>query len=285
MSTILKALRRLEEERDVQEERPLREQVAAPRAAAPRGMARPLTSLALILGVGVGAGVLAFWSAQRDAKAPAASEASTPRVASSRPAEPAPAAPAPLPPAPVEPTPAPELAGPDPGAALLPEPAPEPERRELPSGALASRVEVVRRPPPEPRIVDSEPAVVEPSAAVPTSVATRPKVPAASPPPPRSARSAPRERTSSVAAQRPAPARPAAPPPKPRAVTPGVHVERTVWHPVSDRRVAVVALDGAGGPREIREGDAVGSLVVSEIEPSGVVFLHQGVELRRRVGD
>jgi hypothetical protein len=68
-------------------------------------------------------------------------------------------------------------------------------------------------------------------------------------------------------------------------VTPGVHVERTVWHPVSDRRVAVVALDGASGPREIREGDAVGSLVVSEIEPSGVVFLHQGVELRRRVGD
>jgi hypothetical protein len=40
-----------------------------------------------------------------------------------------------------------------------------------------------------------------------------------------------------------------------------------------------------GGVEEIQEGDAVGPLVVSKIEPSGVVFEHEGIEIRRRVGE
>ena len=41
----------------------------------------------------------------------------------------------------------------------------------------------------------------------------------------------------------------------------------------------------AGGPaRELHEGDAIGSLVVSEIGPSSVLFLNDGAPLRRRVG-
>jgi hypothetical protein len=70
-----------------------------------------------------------------------------------------------------------------------------------------------------------------------------------------------------------------------RAEIPGLRVERTVWHPVAERRVALIELDQSAERREIREGDAVGPLVVSEIEPSGVVFVHEGVEMRRRIGE
>jgi hypothetical protein len=68
-----------------------------------------------------------------------------------------------------------------------------------------------------------------------------------------------------------------------RTDIPGVLVSSTVWHPRRDRRLAMVALEG-GATRELHEGDAIGPLVVSEIGPSSVVFLHDGVELRRRVG-
>jgi hypothetical protein len=65
---------------------------------------------------------------------------------------------------------------------------------------------------------------------------------------------------------------------------PTVYVERTIWHPMAERRVAVVALEGNDQTLELHEGDAVGPLVVGKIEPSGVFFVHDGVELRRRVG-
>ena len=68
-----------------------------------------------------------------------------------------------------------------------------------------------------------------------------------------------------------------------RANVPDVFVSSTVWHPQKDRRLAKVTLAG-GAAQELHEGDAIGPLVVSVIEPSGVVFLHDGVELRRRVG-
>jgi len=57
-----------------------------------------------------------------------------------------------------------------------------------------------------------------------------------------------------------------------------------MWHPAAERRVAEIEVEGRPEPLVLHEGDAVGPLVVSEIEPSGVVFLHDEVELRRRVG-
>jgi hypothetical protein len=69
-----------------------------------------------------------------------------------------------------------------------------------------------------------------------------------------------------------------------RAPLPEIFVARTVWHPVAERRVAEVEVRGRPEPLRLREGDAVGPLVVGKIEPSGVVFLHEQVELRRRVG-
>jgi FHA domain-containing protein len=68
-----------------------------------------------------------------------------------------------------------------------------------------------------------------------------------------------------------------APPP------PRVSVLRTVWHPLPERRTARVSIEGRGAPLELREGDAVGELVVSRIEPAGVVFEQGGREWRERV--
>jgi hypothetical protein len=61
-------------------------------------------------------------------------------------------------------------------------------------------------------------------------------------------------------------------------------VERTVWHPVAAKRLAVVIV-GSGAPREVREGDEIGTAVVAKIEPSGVIFSEQGMEFRRRIGE
>jgi len=62
-------------------------------------------------------------------------------------------------------------------------------------------------------------------------------------------------------------------------------VESTRWHPASEKRSARVRVQGRKDPLELREGDAVGVLVVSEIQPSGVVFLYGGREIRRGVGE
>ena len=57
-------------------------------------------------------------------------------------------------------------------------------------------------------------------------------------------------------------------------------MEKTFWHPSAERRTALIHTES--GVEEIREGDAVGSLRVSTIEPSGVVFDQRGQEIRRR---
>ena len=65
---------------------------------------------------------------------------------------------------------------------------------------------------------------------------------------------------------------------------PVVYVERTIWHPDASRRVAFVEIDGSGERVELHEGEAVGTLVVEKIEPTGVLFDHRGIEVHRRVG-
>jgi hypothetical protein len=68
---------------------------------------------------------------------------------------------------------------------------------------------------------------------------------------------------------------------------PSVLVTQTIWHPRAERRVAVIErLDASGGEESLRmrEGDRIGSLQLVSIEPTGVVFVHDGIELRRRIG-
>ena len=69
-----------------------------------------------------------------------------------------------------------------------------------------------------------------------------------------------------------------------RPDVPDVTIVRTAWHPSSDRRSAKVRLEATDEVLTLREGDAIGALVVKEISPSAVLFETGGVELRRRVG-
>jgi len=171
---------------------------------------------------------------------------------------------------------------------------PESPKLKLPVGEVPRRVN-----PPRPALGKTGSAEAAPTRAErsePPRPATQPKPPAtpelkppveiaAVAPPP-----APREE--------PVPARTAPPAARPKAAPKSlskstaiaqspvsrVYVERTIWHPYAERRIAIVAIEGREEALELHEGDAVGSLVVGKIEPSGVVFNHDGVELRRRVG-
>jgi len=72
--------------------------------------------------------------------------------------------------------------------------------------------------------------------------------------------------------------------PAKKAALPDVQVAQTQWHPSAARRTALLTL-GSGEAQEVHEGDEVGRFVVSRIEPSAVVFLADGDEVRRRVGE
>jgi hypothetical protein len=65
---------------------------------------------------------------------------------------------------------------------------------------------------------------------------------------------------------------------------PDLTILRTAWHPDPDRRSAKIRLESTNEILNLREGDAVGGLVVQGISPSAVVFKAGEVEIRRRVG-
>jgi len=71
-----------------------------------------------------------------------------------------------------------------------------------------------------------------------------------------------------------------------RAPVPSVVVMRTIWHPRPERRRAELSVEEGGATRtlELREGDYVGPLKLSEIGPLGVTFVLEGVEIQHRVG-
>lgn len=75
--------------------------------------------------------------------------------------------------------------------------------------------------------------------------------------------------------------------PEPRVVAKAgspVRVARTLWHPTPERRLAWVEVDGQIALREVREGERVGPYVVREIEPTAVLFADGLVEMRQEVG-
>ena len=69
-----------------------------------------------------------------------------------------------------------------------------------------------------------------------------------------------------------------------RAKIPAFTVEKTIWHPDADRRVAVVKLVDAEETLRLKEGDAIGPLVVKIIKPGSVLFDHDDIEIRYNVG-
>ncbi len=253
MSTILKALQRLDEEKRAQAGRSLEEQVIARGGAkrpAPRARSPLLVVVALAAVVLLGAG--AWWLR---------SSRPTSALAAHAPQQPEPG---------LHPVPASLEGAPLAGAPL--EEAPEAEPVPPPVAvveaprATPAHHEAIARPAPAP-----EPAVEPP----PPAAAAPPVAPAPAPAP----KAAP---VPAVAVAEPEPAA-AEPEVATIAPRPEVWVERTQWHPTPERRRALVRLAG-DQPRELAEGDAIGALVIREIQPSGVVFLFQGEEFRRGLG-
>lgn len=316
MSTILKALRRLEREKSAPvSERPLREAVATAASAPARrrpGWIAP--ALALLVGVAVGAAALLLWPSAAPepdegaqlARREAPPAAPAPRAAERRPKR---AVPQPMPKRPARPAPATAAEGP-------------------PEEAFASNVEVVPRPPFEPRIAaepshrpsaaaEAPPAPAEPEPAAANTRAAAPPAPtpvappaperaAAKPPPPKPApppkavpppppapapEPEPKLASSSAPEAAAPPAEPPPPPkaapapkPAPAALPPTLRVEKTVWHPLAERRVAVVRTGEGDETLRLHEGERVAGYEVGEIKPSGVVFRRDGEELERKVG-
>ena len=75
----------------------------------------------------------------------------------------------------------------------------------------------------------------------------------------------------------------------PEANTNGVPrfaISGTTWHPYRQRRTADISVESAGGTRtvEVREGEMLGPMKVSEIGPASITFLHEGKVIKRRIG-
>lgn len=247
MSTILKALRRLEEQKSAGASRPLRDEVVL---APSRGAARGGTTRAIVAGVVLACAGAALLFALRTepeievvelVAAPALPEVAAPPPAettitvTAQPSPPAPRVVVPVP------TPSPdfEIVRPDPNAlprALTPPPLPVIREEEM---------EIVEEP-----VRSTRPSVIRP---MPEEYVEEPLEEA---PEPR------------VAARSPS----------------AVRVARTLWHPSADRRLAWVEIDGQTAMREVREGESVGPYVVREIEPAAVVFSDGASEVRREVG-
>jgi hypothetical protein len=278
VSTILKALRRLEEEKTRDgAPRPLREEVASgPGERSGRRWTLLIPVLALAVGAGIGASAWWLWPSELER---AVDTASAPSVAvTPEPLQPVAAPPVEIPP--VEELPPPIE---DANAAALQEAlaAAAPEMPGIPDDAFASDVEVVDRPVPTPRIEPPPPPPVEIAVAEPEPPAPAPRV--EPPTPTRVAREIPPEpdpvperrepeRAASVAP-------PAAPVPAPAA---DVYVTRTQWHPEHTRRSAQVQV--AGQDRSVKEGDVVGDYLVDEIKPTGVILSRDGETIEQKIG-
>jgi hypothetical protein len=285
MSTILKALRRLEEQRRVIDEENLRERILASpeRDAAPPSRLRSVGKtllLTLAAGIVLAAASFGVWSGLGEvADSDAASHAETPapegglasRAAEGSRALPSGSAPRPS---------ASEAAS---AAAVVATPAATPQR---PPVARVSPVPAVSAPPPTLRPVASGPKLADDIALI-----TRPPKPTALPVEARSSPvAAPKEFVVIATAPDPLPVpaklAAAAPPIRriERAPFPEFTVKRIEWHPRAARRVVLIDTGGAAAPRPYGEGENLGVLEIVEITPTAVLFRRDGVEIRRAVG-
>ena len=250
MSTILKALRRLEEQKSVAKPRPLRDEVVLVPARRRSHGGLVIAIAAAFAFALVGGGLVWFFDrAPRDEAAPIAASAPAPDVAAApepvlaaeeeRATEVTVSSPAPSDGAVQQPiVPAPE--SPPDFAVVRPGTQEQPERVAAPlePAAAESGEAAVERPSGVEPMPEVEPDFVD--ADVPTARVARSQSP--------------------------------------------VRVERTLWHPSPERRVAWVEVEGVTALREVREGERVGPYIVREIEPAAVRFADGSVELRREVG-
>jgi hypothetical protein len=287
VSTILKALKRLDEERRADAApKTLEEQVLAggARRAAAR---RPNKRIAVLASAGLGLiGGAAYWIATR---APEPPPAAAPQ-AQHRPTEALAAAVARAP-REALPQPGAPLTGTAVDAGVREQLVPEPVRGAtsgaaggvLPAAGHQPEPGVSGEIPPETRLAEqraraealrrlaAQRASEQPTGGLLVTTSAAPRAGAEEPEPPREvtvARSEPASET----------------PPAPTAsALPRLAVERTQWHPAAEKRVAWVS--ATGETRELREGDVIEGAIVREIRPSSVLFSFEGEELRRGVGE
>jgi hypothetical protein len=329
VSTILKALQRLEDEKSANSERSLDEQIVAHRAA-PDPERRGLKIGAVAIGgLAVAAVVFLIWLARVEsdvevameppppatAAAPPAAPAATTKVAAEKPrrrssARPAPAARAQQDSPEVEISSVVEVvkhldappADSAVGAAsqdravpaagtVRPARRPSARKPEPQVASAAAEVKPDQKPvanakPPATQI--SENSASAKSAPVPPApvevAAVAPKPAPASPPPVEVAAVAPKSAPIAASASIPAAIREPEKKFVQRAKIPGLSVEKTIWHPDADRRVAVVKLIDDEGVLRLKEGDAIGPLVIKTINPDSVLFNHDGIEITYNVG-
>ena len=309
MSTILKALQRLEDEKSANAERSLNEQVVA-RRPPPDPERRGLRIGAVAIGgFAVAAAALLFWFTREDpavevameSPPPAAAPVSAQPVAAEKPrrmasARPEPAARAQQESSEVEISPVVEVvkridAPPADSAA----PAASPKRAAPPAQAGAERParrSSARKPDPQvareaarPKPAPEQVASAKPAAATPISKNSAPAKPVPAPPAPvEIAAAASKPAATAESASTPAAIREPEQKVVQRAKLPTLSVEKTIWHPDADRRVAVVKLIDPDEVLRLKEGDAVGPLVVKVIKPGSVLFYHDGVEIVYNVG-
>jgi len=312
VSTILKALQRLEDEKSAGVARSLDEQVVAHRSQPAPDRRGLRIGIVAIGGVAVAAAAFLLWPTQGDPDAVVA-------------AEPPPPATAPV----AAPSTAQQVAAETPrrSAPARTEPA-ELEQGDLSEAQFAAVVEVVKRLDAQP--ADSAGPAAQPNRVAPTAEAET-KRSARRPGARRSdtpvAHGAPQPRVAEqqvANAQAPVtpisgdfvPANAAQEPPPPieiaalaveparaalpasipaamrapeqkviqRAKLPALRIEKTVWHPDTDRRIAIVKLIDREEVLRLKEGDAIGPLVIESINPGSVLFSHDGIEVKYNVG-
>jgi len=265
MSTILKALRRLEQDKAREHSQSLEENVAAPEAPTRgRGSSWFLGFLVLciLLGLGGGALLTRLWSPGDDGGR-TAPVASAPRVAAA--------------PAPHEPEPRRRLAeSPTSPPVALPPESPAPRSRPSAQASSPGRESVPRGDPPVAVLRRAAPGGGGEGAKLPSGEASEQSAVASI-----TRRLQRPEVEKMVLADR---AERGTAPIVVRAPVPELTVSRTIWHPDSERRAAVVSVSGQPEPLRLREGDSIRGLRVLEITPSGVNFDHDGVQLYKRVG-
>jgi hypothetical protein len=321
VSTILKALQRLEEEKSANVERSLNEQVVAHRPP-PEPKRRGLRIGAVAIGgLVVAAAALLFWFNREDPGAEVAMESPPPAVASvaaqkaaaekprRRPsARPAPAARAQQPSSEVEVSPivkvvkrldAPPADSAASAAASAAALAASQKRATPPAQAGAERpgrrpsARKRAQPKPDSQVAREaarpKPALAQVANAespeTPISENSAPALPAPVPPEPvEIAAVAQKPATTATSASTPAAIREPESRVIQRAKIPTLRVEKTIWHPDADRRVVVVKLIDAEEILRLKEGDAVGPLVVKAIKPGSVLFNHDGIEVVYNVG-
>jgi hypothetical protein len=315
VSTILKALQRLEDEKSADAERSLDEQVVA-RRPPPAPERRGLKIGAVVIGgLAVAAVAFLFWLTREEPDAEVAMEspppaaapeaAGTTKVAAEKPrrrpsARPAPAAREQRDSSDVEVSSvvevvklldAPPADSTEPAA--VPAAAPNRTARAAKAGTErpARRRRGTRKPesqaargsaepiPAPKQVADAKPPVTE------ISEKPAPAKPAPAPPAPvEVAVVAAKPAPTAVSASIPAPIREPEQKVVQRAKLPELSIEKTIWHPDADRRVAIVKLIDAEEVLHLKEGDAIGPLVVKTINPGSVLFNHDSIEIRYNVG-